>query len=107
MTKLFKLMFLPALLLFTPPARSQESYPVTHSDRPVFGVHLMPLSLLNLRGRYRLGAVLQYHRMSYVLDLSYGDRNTPKLIYKNEDMVLFGGFDPRSATVYPIAAGLI
>jgi hypothetical protein len=53
-----------------------------------FGVHLMPLSVMNLRARYRLGALYQTGgRLTYLLDLEYGGGRTPRLFFGDRNPV--------------------
>ena len=62
--------------------------------RSQFGLHVMPLSLLNSYSRYRLGAVVARARWTYVLDVEYGDEQTVWFWKRDRPEETFYGLRP-------------
>lgn len=93
MTKTSILLVLLAVIFYSNGVVAQSTVTATAAKNTTFGLHLMPLSLSNVRSRYRLGLTARHKRMRYMLDFSYGDGSTPNWLFNNEG-ILFRGIRP-------------
>ena len=62
--------------------------------RRQFGLHVMPLSLINFYSRYRIGTFIAGARWIYVLDIEYGDERTIGLFDMDRPEETFYGLRP-------------